>query len=43
MHNLIDDLDEKLELPEELYLSSDFDLYLGEDGTIYTIGTLLYG
>ena len=43
IQGLFDDLGEKLELPEELYLSSGFNLHFGEDGTIYTIDTFLYG
>jgi hypothetical protein len=40
---VLDDLNEALDLPGELYIANKFQLTFAEDGTIQTIYTFLYG
>ncbi|MGM9974809.1 MAG: WD40/YVTN/BNR-like repeat-containing protein [Clostridiaceae bacterium] len=43
LDGFINALDKKFGLPEELYISSSFDLKFSSDGTITSIDTFLYG
>lgn len=43
IQGLFDELNAKLELPDELYLSTSFNLHFTPDGTIQTIDTFFYG
>lgn len=43
IQGLFNDLNTKLELPAELYLSTSFSLYFTPDGTIQNVDTFLYG
>lgn len=40
---MIDDVREKISLPEKLYVSDDFCIEFTEDGTITNVETMLYG
>ena len=43
IQGLFDELNAKLELPDELYLSTSFNLHFTPDGTIQTMDTFFYG
>lgn len=43
INGVIDDVGEKISLPEKLYVSDDFYIEFTEDGTITNVETMLYG
>lgn len=43
IEGFLGDLDQKLNLPDELYLAASFNLHFYEDGTIHTVETFLCG
>lgn len=43
VEGILADLDQKLDLPEELYVSKDFRVRFDADGTVQKISTFLYG